>query len=329
MAEANINLISKRPDHNYDINNFRDQLFDQFFSFVKDQKQKKTINQFRQESIYALECEGYSHSYVRSCNLAYDHFIKIIGPDSYIDQISSKDCEICFSIIKRNVPSGYQNYFRNLRRMFNKAVEWGYISANPMIKIKLPGQQEVKPQAITINQLNAALPYIKNPIVRSMIVVLYYTGVRVNELVNLPWNNVDFEENTILIGSKNYRTKNKKSRLLPVSKVVLEVLHSIKPDPKEIKEQNFVFCKSGGFPFSVSYISKSFKKACRAAKLPEEIHAHSLRHSFCTNLVKNNVPIYTVSKLAGHSSVQVTEKFYSHLDLEDLRKGIQKLDELQ
>jgi len=88
----------------------------------------------------------------------------------------------------------------------------------------------------------------------------------------------------------------------------------------------YVFCKDNGFRISKDYVSKMFKKACRAAGVSEGIHFHSLRHSFASRLVQQGVPLYTVKELLGHSSIATTE-IYSHLDMETLREAVRRLDE--
>ena len=80
-----------------------------------------------------------------------------------------------------------------------------------------------------------------------------------------------------------------------------------------------------GVKLSVDYVSKQFKKALRSTELDENIHLHSLRHSFASNLMKEGANIFYVSKLLGHSKVSTTE-IYSHVRTDDLRKSIELLN---
>ena len=89
--------------------------------------------------------------------------------------------------------------------------------------------------------------------------------------------------------------------------------------------EGYVFHKKRGVVFSENYISKKFKQGCRLAGVSEKIHFHSLRHSFASNLVQRGVPIYTLQKLLGHSSVTTTE-IYSHLSLDGLRDAVNVLN---
>lgn len=87
----------------------------------------------------------------------------------------------------------------------------------------------------------------------------------------------------------------------------------------------YVFCKKDGSKYCGNYVSRKFKNACIAAGIENEIHFHSLRHSFASTLVQKGVPLYTIKELLGHSSISTTE-IYSHLNMETLREAIGKLD---
>jgi site-specific recombinase XerD len=75
----------------------------------------------------------------------------------------------------------------------------------------------------------------------------------------------------------------------------------------------------------VEYVSKRFKKALRKTNLNQNIHLHSLRHSFASNLVKKGENLWKISKLLGHTNISTTEK-YSHVRNEDLRASVNLLD---
>ena len=77
-------------------------------------------------------------------------------------------------------------------------------------------------------------------------------------------------------------------------------------------------------PYSTDYVSKSFKKACRAAGIEENIHFHSLRHSTASLLVQGGKSLYVVQNILGHASINTTQ-IYAHLQLETLREAIDSL----
>jgi site-specific recombinase XerD len=88
-----------------------------------------------------------------------------------------------------------------------------------------------------------------------------------------------------------------------------------------------VFTLPDGRPLRIGYVSSTFKKYVRKAGLNDKIHFHSLRHTGATWLVQRDVPIYSVQQILGHSRVDMTQ-IYSHLDVEHLRKPLEKLGEV-
>ena len=73
------------------------------------------------------------------------------------------------------------------------------------------------------------------------------------------------------------------------------------------------------------YISTNFKKAVRDADVIPELHFHSLRHGFASNLILKGVSIYEVSKLLGHADIKTTQ-IYAHLRSDDLQNAVDRLD---
>lgn len=92
----------------------------------------------------------------------------------------------------------------------------------------------------------------------------------------------------------------------------------------EVEPSKFVFAKPNGQPYTAIYVSHVFKEEIRKLGLPEELHLHSTRHTFASLLVQSGVPIYSVSKLLAHSSVQMTQ-VYAHLQPETLHSSIERL----
>jgi site-specific recombinase XerD len=90
-------------------------------------------------------------------------------------------------------------------------------------------------------------------------------------------------------------------------------------------KNSFVFSNPNGFCYNKDYVSNRFKKACREAKIKEEIHFHTLRHSFASNLANKGVPLIVIKELLGHADISTTQR-YSHTNLEHLQSAIRKLN---
>jgi site-specific recombinase XerD len=235
-----------------------------------------------------------------------------------------------------------------LKAALNKAKDWGYIKENYLTKVKLPKRQKLAPGFVDGDQLSVICGHLINETMKDIIPFAFYTGLRLDEIVNLKWKNVDMQNRIITVGDDNFITKGRKQRFIPICGEVLETLLRIKNAECRVQDEKgnikirlielvrdasttlsikkeFVFCKKNGEKFTGNYFSKQFKKACKAAGMDQSIHFHSLRHYFASNLVQKGVPLYTIKELLGHSSISTTE-IYSHLNMDSLREAVKKLD---
>ncbi len=305
-----------------------------------------------------------SISYFKSVSTAFKYLFEFFGPQKAIGSISLKDVESFMIFLQKRVKSvsqasrdkpvshsasrggeGYVVYYRNLKAAFNKALDWGYVKENYFTKVKLPKRQKTAPVFINSDQLTAISNHIKLKVVRDVVTIGFYTGMRLNEIVNLKWKNVDLNSRTITVGDEEFVTKGRKQRFIPICEEAFEVLVKRKRNeygnnpplnPLQGGENksnvipignSYLFCKRNGEPFTGDYFSRRFKRACKGAGMDRAIHFHSLRHSFASNLAQQGVSLYVIKELLGHSSISTTE-IYSHLNMESLRDAVRKLDSL-
>ena len=277
-----------------------------------------------------------SSSYYRSVALSLKHLTDHFGEQRNISSISLKEIETFLTFLQQKVKKGYTVYYRDLKAAFNKAKAWGYVNENYFSVIKLPKKQKVHPAYINTKQLSAICEKISADIVRDVVTFGFYTGMRLNEIVNIKWKHVDLTGRIITVGDKDFMTKGRNQRYIPICDEVYEVLMKNYNKRSEANpplyyllrgenKEGFIFCKVNGEPFTGDYFSRAFKSACRAAGIDVSIHFHSLRHSFASNLVQQGVPLYVVKELLGHTSISTTE-IYSHLNIDSLREAIKKLD---
>ncbi len=276
-----------------------------------------------------------SASYYRSVSIALTYLEKYFKPQKAIGSINMKDIESLIMYLQQKVKSnknnasrngyGYVVYYMNLKAAFNKAKDWGYVKENYFTKIKLPKRQKTAPAYIDSKQLSVISSKIENEVVRDVIEMGFYTGMRRDEIINLRWKNVNLNTLTITVGDEEYTTKGRKQRFIPICEEALQIflkIQNAKFSRKKIFE--YVFCNGRGKKFTGDYFTKRFKSACKKAGIDKSIHFHSLRHSFASNLAQKGVALNTIKELLGHSSIATTE-IYSHLNLETLRKAISVL----
>lgn len=150
---------------------------------------------------------------------------------------------------------------------------------------------------------------------------LYYTGLRRGELIYLEWNdlNLDPVSPTVTIQSKpEHPLKTNQERVIPLNAKMIELLErQTRP-----KDHNWVFkAKTGGI---IDPDKLYHGLAVALKKLGLEGNVHKFRHSFASQLVMDAASLEAVSKLLGHSSIEMT-MIYAHLSPDHLRVAVNKL----
>ncbi|MBI9071407.1 MAG: tyrosine-type recombinase/integrase [Melioribacteraceae bacterium] len=278
-----------------------------------------SLSQFRAEYEERAEI-SYSAKYIKSIKLSFKMFTEFIG-DPNLNLITIRDVDGFVSMSYRRAETAAHLYHRTLKAAFNKAVDWEYIEFNPFTKVKPPKLIKKFPSVINHSELQKILEQVENAVLGNLYHVAYYTGMRQSELLNLKWDSIDLKNNILTVkNSTEFKTKSKKDRQIPISKTIIKtfaILH-------KVKKSDYVFPNEQGYKFHQDTISHRFKDAVRAAGMSEDIHFHSLRHSFASNLVRNGTSLYVVKELLGHTDISTTQ-IYSHLNVESLHDAILKL----
>lgn len=292
----------------------------------QDQKEVITLRVFAEEYSSLIK-ENRSEAYYKSVIASLKHLTDYFGNQRPIHSLGLKDIESFISHLQRKVVKGYRVYVRTIKTAFNKAVDWSYVKENYFQKVKLPKKQQVNPAYIDEHKLVLICEKVNADIVKDFVVTAFYTGMRLNELVNLTWRNVNLTTRIITVGDEEFTTKGRNQRYIPISDEALTSILNQRENEKIIPiGSNYVFSKPNGEKYTGDYFSKAFKKACRATGIDKSIHFHSLRHSFASNLAQKGVSLYTIKELLGHSSISTTE-IYSHLNMDSLKEAIRTFDQ--
>lgn len=157
---------------------------------------------------------------------------------------------------------------------------------------------------------------------RAILEVLYGSGLRVSELINLKLSNCYFELDMLKITGKG-----NKERLVPINReakhYVELYLNTIRHFQKiQQGNQDFVFLNRRGKALSRVMIFMIVKNAAQEAGIQKNISPHTFRHSFATHLIEGGADLRAVQELLGHESILTTE-IYTHLDMTFLQETIQ------
>jgi site-specific recombinase XerD len=265
-----------------------------------------------------------SKSTISIVKYAYRHFAIYFGSETYLDEVMTKENILSFrNYLFGKVKSSV--YWKHLRSCFNTLCELDYFEINYFCEVSAPKFQAPKILTISKDELEQIRRYAK-PVITDMILFTWLNGIRVGELVNLAWSEIYLTKKIMSIGSSRFTTKSKKVRQIPLNRESCEILIKYFPKTVNNNKVNYVFSKSNGFKYSTDFISKSFKKYVRAAKVNDAYHFHCLRSSYATNLSEAGVPVPTIQKLLGHSDIGTTMR-YCAVGFDSLIHAIQKLDD--
>ena len=186
----------------------------------------------------------------------------------------------------------------------------------PKVRKKLPNtlSEEEVDKLLDIN-LSDTFSY-RN---KAMLEVLYATGLRVSELVNLKMENIDFESDIIRTFGKG-----NKERVIPIGEYARYYLDLYLKDYRYmlLKHGNneYVFLNNHGKNMTRQGFFKIIKQIASDAGINKEISPHILRHSFASHLLKHGADLRTIQELLGHSNVSTTQ-IYTHISNEELKEN--------
>ena len=147
--------------------------------------------------------------------------------------------------------------------------------------------------------------------------MLYATGVRVSELVNIKRSDINFYDHTIRILGKG-----RKMRMVFYGSYCEDVLNLYLSDgyvKLNVKNSDYLFLNKNGNRLSSRYVAVVIDKAVRKCEIDYHISPHTLRHTFATDLLNAGADLMSVKEMLGHSSINTTS-IYTHVTSEQLRK---------
>jgi integrase/recombinase XerD len=213
-----------------------------------------------------------------------------------------------------------------LKGFFKYLVMEDLISASPCALIESPKTIRKLPDVLTlseINQLIDALDLSKPENIRNkaMLEVMYGSGLRVSELVNLRLSNYFAEVEFLKITGKG-----NKERLVPIGSSAIKYLEiyltTIRNSLKILPgNEDFVFLNRRGTKLSRVMVFMIIKDLANKIGLTKTISPHTFRHSFATHLIEGGADLRAIQEMLGHESITTTE-IYTHLDRDFLKQTI-------
>ena len=201
------------------------------------------------------------------------------------------------------------------------AIRYAFISIlkkDPTLNIKRPKKERTLPEVLSKDEIDKVISAAETKKSQLMLKTLYYTGLRVSELVNLKRNDIDIEKSEAIVKGKG----NKQRRVFFTPKL----LEALKEWLQENPENVYVFSKDK--PLTTRNVQKILNKISIKLQMQKKLTPHKLRHSFATHLLESGTDIRTIQTLLGHENLATTE-IYAHVTEELYKKAKQNIDLLE
>jgi integrase/recombinase XerD len=209
-----------------------------------------------------------------------------------------------------------------LKKFYNYAVQDRLISVDPTARLRQPKQPQAIPHSLAESEVEALLaaPNCDDPVQlrdRAMLEVLYATGLRVTELVQLTFSQVSKQQELVrIIGKGN------KERLVPLGETALEWLQTYENQGRPALTQmrsDYVFVTRRGGPLTRQAFWHRIKYYAQIAEIRSHLSPHTLRHAFATHLLNHGADLRVLQMLLGHSDLSTTQ-IYTHVARERLQQ---------
>jgi len=296
-------------------------------STSRQDNSKNMIERDIKNYLISLEIEkGLSENTVISYQQELKKLKKYLIKKKIDHLLFSEEQSISFikSEAKKGQSSSTQSHLISvLRGFYNYLIAEDLIDYNPMSNISFPKKWKTLPKYMTIEEINKLLdaPDTKKQLGirdKAILELMYATGLRISELINLNQGNIYIEENFLrVIGKGN------KERVIPfgekAKKSIKDYFKESRPLLLKNKKNDYVFVNRQGEKLSRQGLWKIIKRYGLKVGISSNMTPHILRHSFATHMVEKGADLRSVQMMLGHSSISTTE-IYTYVARDKVKK---------
>lgn len=277
----------------------------EFFSYLHNTKKtsENTEQSYRRDLVKLLNYlkeRGFSGYLDATEEILYD----------YVHYL--RDNDFAPTTISRNIAA--------IKNLYHYMYQRGWMEEEVAERLKPPKIEKKKPEIMTLGEVETLLeqPNGNTPKEirdKAMLELLYATGMRVSELVNLKVQDVDMQADFVECGDKG------KERKIPFNeeakKALSQYLTNSREELVDNEENEVLFVNCSGQEMSRQGFWKLLKVYAKKAGIESEITPHTLRHSFAAHLVENGTDLKAVQEMMGHSDISTTQIY---IDLKNTDK---------
>jgi len=211
-----------------------------------------------------------------------------------------------------------QRLLSAVRSLFRWMLREGLAEHNPATPVKAPKSPRHLPATIDADSIGQLLNIpCDTPLAirdKAIMELIYSSGLRLAEVTDLGWNQVDLQGGMVTV-----RGKGNKTRMVPVGRVALAALVAWHREQVSMSgfDTSAVFTSRQGNALSQRAVQARIKYWARHQGLPQRVYPHLLRHSFASHMLESSGDLRAVQELLGHSDISTTQ-IYTHLDFQHL-----------
>ena len=285
---------------------------------------KNMINEFLE---FILKQKNYSYNTYKNYEIDINEF------EIFLNKYGINYLDIDYEFIKKYLMFLYEKKLSrssvarklsSLRSFYKYLFNNNLINSNPFNYVATPKKEKKLPKYLGVEELESifSIPDINTPLGqrdRLILEVLYATGIRVSELINIKILDIDFYNMEIRILGKG-----NKERIVNFGEYCLDAINMFLNDgrkkilEKHNKNCDYLIINEKGNKITTRGVQKLIDNIVKKACLKKHVSPHMLRHSFATHLLNEGCDIKTVQELLGHESLETTQ-IYTHVSNERLR----------
>jgi integrase/recombinase XerD len=215
-------------------------------------------------------------------------------------------------------------YAESTQRQFVTAIHY-FIEANQLAQVELakvtgPRKAKALPKVFTRDEVMMILAACGNLKHRAILSLLYSTGLRVGEMLELRLTDIRWDSNALVVS----RAKGRKDRMVMMGEQMSVLLRNY---ILQFRPQQYLFNGRAGMKYTQTSVRAVLQKACLRSGIRKKATPHMLRHSFATHMIEEGVNLRYVQSLLGHTRPETTQ-IYTHVATEHLMRLKNPFDEL-
>lgn len=271
-------------------------------NWFQNRKREDDYRTCPKEYIQKLELKKYATNTARVYITCFEAFINHYKNHELIEINELMIREYLLKLNRDGKSSAYINQMVNAIKFYYEIVLG---MPNRFYSIERPRKAQALPKVISKEEISAIINHTNNIKHKCIVSLLYSSGLRRSELLNLKIKDIDSHRMVVNI----HNAKGSKDRISLLSETVLKDLRIYF---KTYKPKEWLFEGEKGEQYSATSVAKIIKNAAKKAKIKKSVTPHMLRHSFATHLLENGTDLRYIQALLGHSSSKTTE-IYTHV----------------